>query len=176
MNKQKERVIILDLDRTLVNSDERTSKHTLPNGKLNFKTLHEGILELDKIDDKMDSLSYYLRKNTFTYTKIIILSGRNTNALDETYLFLQDNSQNDIKKEDIYLRKTDDYRPNHEYKKEVLQKLMKEYNILWYIDDDISCCAEANKLGIPTLCYMSPHKLDDYTKDNIKRYVNKEFE
>lgn len=174
MNNIKQDAIIVDLDRTLVDSSVRTKMYTLSNGKLDFDNLHKGILEFDKIDDSVDDMVYSIEecyekdRNTLN---IIFLSGRNNNAYDETWEFLNKRWYKYHEEKELILRETNDYRPNHEFKKEHLLQLNEKYNIIMFIDDDISCCAEAMKIGIPSFCYMSPHNLDDYTKNNIIKFA-----
>jgi len=187
MEKNKPKMLIMDLDRTLVNSDERTKKWTLENGKLDFENLHIGILEMDKINLTALNLFlalFYVFKNSFTDIRVVFLSGRNHNARQETLEFIKRefiSFTNETywdylnSKMFLILRDTDDYRANHEFKKEKLIELQKENDIKWFIDDDISCCSEATKLGIPALCFMSDNVLDDYTKGNIIKFVDKEL-
>lgn len=188
MEKNKPKMLIMDLDRTLVNSDERTKKWTLENGKLDFENLHIGILEMDKINKSARDLLlslYEIYKYTFKDLKIIFLSGRNHNAFQETSDFLLNEFRRVYtidtdfisfkQRTSIILRNTDDYRANHEFKREKLIELQKENDIKWFIDNDISCCSEATKLGIPALCFMSDNVLDNYTKQNIIKFVDKEL-
>lgn len=189
INKNKPKMLIMDLDRTLVNSDERTKKWTLENGKLDFENLHIGILEMDKINLTALNLFlalFYVFQDSFTDIRVVFLSGRNHNARKETLEFIKRefisftnetywDYLNKYDKMSLILRNTDDYRANHEFKREKLIELQKENDIKWFIDDDISCCSEATKLGIPALCFMSDNVLDDYTKGNIIKFVDKEL-
>jgi hypothetical protein len=49
------------------------------------------------------------------------------------------------------MRRDNDFRPSHEVKKEHLEQIMQEYNIIAFIDDDLSNCQMAKELGIFTL-------------------------
>lgn len=51
----------------------------------------------------------------------------------------------------LYMRANKDFRPSAEIKKEHLQDIMKDYNIIAFIDDDPSNCEMAKALGIFTL-------------------------
>ena len=51
----------------------------------------------------------------------------------------------------LYMRKDGDYRPSPEVKKEHLQEIMNNYEVLAFIDDDITNCDMAKELGILTL-------------------------
>lgn len=188
-NKNLPKMLIMDLDRTLVNSDERTKKWTKEDGKLDFENLHIGIMEMDKINITVLNLFlalFYVFQNTFTDIRVVFLSGRNHNARNETADFLEREFisftnetyweyLNKYGRTELILRNTNDYRSNHEFKREKLIELQKENDIKWFIDDDISCCSEATKLGIPALCFMSDNVLDEYTKGNIIKFVDKEL-
>lgn len=52
---------------------------------------------------------------------------------------------------DIYMRKDGDLRPSCEVKREHLLKIMEEFNIIAFIDDDIDNCKMAKDLGILVL-------------------------
>ena len=51
----------------------------------------------------------------------------------------------------LLMRRDNDFRPSHEVKKEHLEQIMQEYNIIAFIDDDLSNCQMAKELGIFTL-------------------------
>lgn len=192
-NKYKPKMLIMDLDRTLVSSHERTKKWTKEDGTLDFENLHIGIMEMDKINKSAINLFFslfYSLKDNAPDLRVVFLSGRNHNARAETIDFLTREFKEEFKKiahflydnfidlrqrMTLVLRDTDDYRPNHEFKREKLIELQKENDIKWFIDDDISCCSEATKLGIPALCFMSDNVLDNYTKQNIIKFVDKEL-
>ena len=52
---------------------------------------------------------------------------------------------------DIYMRKQDDFRPASEVKREHLIEIMKEFDVIAFIDDDIDNCEMAKELGILSL-------------------------
>ena len=51
----------------------------------------------------------------------------------------------------IYMRKDGDLRPSYEVKREHLLKIMEEFDIVAFIDDDIENCKMAKGLGILSL-------------------------
>ena len=51
----------------------------------------------------------------------------------------------------IYMRKDGDLRPSYEVKREHLLKIMEEFDIIAFIDDDIENCKMAKDLGILAL-------------------------
>lgn len=78
----------------------------------------------------------------------ILLTSRNDKVLEETI--------NKLKEEKIFfdkiiMRKEGDYREASVLKKEVLEELQKEYNIICFIDDDLNNCKAAKELGILSL-------------------------
>lgn len=80
--------------------------------------------------------------------EFILLTSRNEKVREET--------ENKLKLEGIIfdkliMRPEKDYREAHVLKKETLQALSKEYNILMYVDDDLNNCEAAKELGIFSL-------------------------
>lgn len=53
--------------------------------------------------------------------------------------------------EKIYMRSQNDYRESKDVKKDHLLEIMKSYDILAFIDDDLTNCEMAKELGILTL-------------------------
>ena len=53
--------------------------------------------------------------------------------------------------QDLYMRKNGDLRSSSEVKREHLTEIMKNYNILVFIDDELSNCEMAKELGIFSL-------------------------
>lgn len=51
----------------------------------------------------------------------------------------------------IYMRKQNDLRPANEVKREHLLKIMEEFDVIAFIDDDIDNCNMAKELGILAL-------------------------
>ena len=49
------------------------------------------------------------------------------------------------------MRKNGDYRPALEIKREHLVEIMKNFNVLLFIDDDLANCRMAEELGILAL-------------------------
>jgi len=52
---------------------------------------------------------------------------------------------------ELYMRRDGDLRPSAEVKKEHLEDIMKRYNVILFIDDDLSNCEMAKSMGIPAL-------------------------
>ena len=51
----------------------------------------------------------------------------------------------------LYMRTDGDYRPSQEIKKEHLQDIMKNYEVVGFVDDDLNNCEAAKELGILAL-------------------------
>lgn len=80
--------------------------------------------------------------------EFILLTSRNEKVRKET--------ENKLRLEGIIfdkliMRPEKDYREARVLKKETLQALSKEYNILMYVDDDLNNCEAAKELGIFSL-------------------------
>lgn len=48
----------------------------------------------------------------------------------------------------LYMRTDGDYRPSQEVKQEHLQDIMKNYEVVGFVDDDLNNCEMAKELGI----------------------------
>ena len=79
---------------------------------------------------------------------LILLTSRNDKVKLETAQKLRSEG---ILFDKLYMRKNGDYREANIIKKETLQNLQKEYNILMFIDDDLNNCEAAKELGIFSL-------------------------
>lgn len=53
--------------------------------------------------------------------------------------------------EEMYMRELNDYRPAEAVKKEHLQKIKENYDVVCFVDDDLSNCETARELGILAL-------------------------
>ena len=78
----------------------------------------------------------------------IILTSRNESVRKETELKLR---KEGVFFDKLLMRPKDDYREANILKKEALEELKKEYNILMFIDDDLNNCNAAKELGIYSL-------------------------
>ena len=71
---------------------------------------------------------------------------RNRDATNQKLWF-----QHGICYDGLYMREEGDYRPSAEVKREHLQEIMKEYDIVMFVDDDLSNCEMAKEFGILSL-------------------------
>ena len=79
---------------------------------------------------------------------IILLTSRNEKVRKDTELKLR---LEGVFFDKLIMRPKNDYREAHILKKETLQDLQKEYNIIMYIDDDLNNCGAAKELGVFSL-------------------------
>ena len=79
---------------------------------------------------------------------IILLTSRNEKVRKDTELKLR---LEGVFFDKLIMRPKNDYREAHILKKEILQDLQKEYNIIMYIDDDLNNCEAAKELGVFSL-------------------------
>lgn len=101
---------------------------------------------------RYENISYFLSAfillREFTKIKIILLTSRNEKIRKETEEKL---NKEWILYDKLYMRKNGDYRESHVLKKEALEEIKKNYNIICFIDDDLNNCNAAKELGIFSL-------------------------
>ena len=146
---QKEDVIVFDIDGVLLDTEYI------------FKEIFD--LKL-KGDAKWDYFLKYCNsdrtqpiKNTLDLWfclshryKTFISTARNEKCKNETLLKLAQNCFFTTE-DNLLMRKDGDYRPAIEVKKEHLIQIMKNFNIILFIDDDLANCEMAKGLGILAL-------------------------
>lgn len=76
------------------------------------------------------------------------MTARNEKCSEETYKKLKSFR---IRVDRFYMRKQNDFRPACEVKREHLIEIMKEFDVIAFIDDDIENCEMAKSLGILSL-------------------------
>lgn len=82
--------------------------------------------------------------------KIFISTARNEKCRKETFLKLA-KSCFFINENCLLMRKNGDYRSALEVKKEHLTQILKNFNVLFFVDDDLANCQMAKELGILSL-------------------------
>ena len=134
---------------------------------LNTEFIHKEVMALDlKGDDKWDyfnkkccssevdllhSIKDLLIVLNHAGVEIVICTARNESG---KYALLHKLIQEGIPNltlDHIYMRKADDLRVDSEVKEDLLSEIQKKYNVLAFIDDSLSCCETAKKLGIMAL-------------------------
>lgn len=87
-------------------------------------------VDTDIVDEVVKNLVNYYR---FTQHQVIIVSGRKDECYVSTSMWL---AQNNIRHEALYMRKTNDNRPDYIVKREIYEKHIKgQYNITVVLDD-----------------------------------------
>ena len=76
---------------------------------------------------------------------IIISTARNEKCASETKRKL---AENGILFEKLYMRNIDDLSPASCVKREHLEKIIKDFDVIAFIDDDLTNCQMAKELGI----------------------------
>lgn len=79
------------------------------------------------------------------YVYCILLTARNEKVRDKTLKRLADDG---ILCDRLYMRKVGDTRSDAAVKKEYLQEIMKDFDIICFVDDDADNCAMAKELGL----------------------------
>lgn len=120
--------VIFDLDGTICNVKHR--QQFVATKPRNWDAWNAGILQ-DKLNLPVGIVFKALKKYNANL-KMIVLTGRTDDYLEETKLWLD---QNGIEPDEIYMRKSGDFRDDTEIKGEVVDKLEKMYNIVCAFDD-----------------------------------------
>lgn len=108
--------------------DEILKDKVLKNGKTLFHAIERSISE----DCRNEH--YYNERGEFSKIRIVSITGRNEKCRSATEKWLWDNIINTAIS--IYMRPTNDYRPAHEVKKDLIEKHIDFENILFAFDDD----------------------------------------
>lgn len=163
----KRKAIVCDIDGVLLNSShimqEAEDLELYGDLKWDYFYNHcndvEVIEETKKFLDTIDSGYYVTKENIIdgfdSYTHcdrqkyvIIISTARNEKCKTATEDKLFDEH---IGYDKMYMRKDGDLRPSYEVKREHLLKIMEEFDVIAFIDDDLQNCEMAKSLGILAL-------------------------
>lgn len=165
-NKYKNKAIIVDLDNCIAISK---TKVDLPknNTREEWDKFHEScnyynvdsMIPVTPIIDIIES--YYNSHNFYKPLVLFVTSREDTDLIRlNTYRFLRkyvslcSDVYNYNKKYKLLMREYNDYRPSSEVKRELLEKYLREYDIMFALDDDISNCKMYTENGITTLHVM----------------------
>ena len=125
-----QKAVIFDIDGTLANNDERQKilKDNVHNWQNFFNEMGNDTV------NKAISEIYNIIKKTKKY-KMLIVTGR-----PETYRKITEQwlIWNRIEYDNLYMRSENDYRADADVKKEILQKINKQYDISFVFDDRAS--------------------------------------
>lgn len=124
--------IIVDIDGTLAHMNGR--------GPYDYDLVHT---------DLVDESVRYVVNQMFPTNTIIVLSGRSDDCLDVTEAWLR---ENDVRYDEIYMRKTGDYRPDWIVKNELFQAHIAGRFRIRFVLDDRNQVVDLwrRKLGLPT--------------------------
>jgi len=125
--------IVCDLDGTLADNSHRTVH--LKKKPKDWNSYKQNMIDDKPINEVIDIVLTYMMKGT----PIILATGREEShrVTTETWLYKEvfDLEEGFCDYTKMYMRKTGDYRPDTVVKKEMLDKIREEYNILFWIDD-----------------------------------------
>ena len=147
----KEQVIVWDIDGCLLNVEPifRDIYELGIKGSNNRWRYFYNNCNSDKVkaNDGVRTLFHSLR---YSYKSVnsIILTARSEKYREQTLSKLADEN---ILCDRLYMRKLDDFRPAYEVKRDYLVELMKKFDIIAFIDDEIKNCQMAKELGIVSL-------------------------
>lgn len=124
-------VVIFDIDATLADCAWRLHHIHTEGKKKNWKAFYEDSIRDEVYQNVLDHLHWY-RNAGF---KIIICTARNSHQAHKvTVEWLE---KNNIPYDELYMRSKNDFRPSHECKEHLLQKMIeKGYSIYAAYDDD----------------------------------------
>jgi FMN phosphatase YigB (HAD superfamily) len=128
MRKLNHPCVIFDLDGTLCNVKHR--QQFIATHPRNWNAWNAGILQ-DTVNPPVGVVFKALKKS-YTKLKMVILTGRTDDYKDETELWLNRNS---IEYDELYMRKSGDFRDDTEIKGEIVDIIEKKYNILCVFED-----------------------------------------
>lgn len=147
---KKQKAIICDIDGCLLNT-ERIFKEIFQKnlkGDEKWAYFHKFANEPSHAikNQFLINCLIFASKNDY---EILLVTARNEEIYKETFKYLYDNSGEvfDFK---LFCRKHNDYRPAWIVKEEITKELLKKYNIIMAIDDEISNCQMFESLGILT--------------------------
>lgn len=138
---EKKNAIIVDIDGTLANNQER---RLLLEETKNWDVFNSSV--------ERDFLNVWCNEviNKFKSThKIILVTGRREICKSDTLLWLK---QHQVDFDDIYFRGAEDFRKDEIVKEEIYNNFIKEkYNILFVIDDRANVVKMWRSLGLVCL-------------------------
>lgn len=156
----KRKAIVCDIDGVLLDSEHimQESEDLELYGDLKWDYFYnhcndvEVISETKKYIDSFVHATYEVEVEpnviTIDSVTLIVSTARNEKCRVETIDKL---AQHEIFFNRMYMRKDGDLRPASEVKREHLIKIMKEFDVIAFIDDDLQNCEMAKSLGILSL-------------------------
>ena len=145
----RRRAVVLDLDGVILNTEPIFKEMYMQ--ELKGDAMWDYFLancNRDNIEVIEGFREFYRTLTNALPLAIIISTARNEKCRQATVEKL---AKEHIIFDHMYMRKDGDYRPSPEVKKEHLQDIMKEYEVVAFVDDDLSNCEMARRLGIFTM-------------------------
>ena len=146
----KLKAIVFDIDGVLLQTDfilkEIEEKGLIGDAKWEYFYEH---CNSDRVKTIPSMVKLYNTIQTSAYHyKMILCTARNR---DNYYALVNKLKQEMISFDFIYMRKSTDYRPDTEVKRDLLKQIMEEYDVIAFIDDKEDNCQMAKELGIFSL-------------------------
>jgi len=136
--------VIVDMDGTA--ADVRTIRHHVTGAVHNFHKFYEESVNCPPNIEVIDAV----KKAQSNGLKVLIVTARQDRYMYHT-LFWLSGPEVDLSFDDIYMRKTNDNRPDHVVKREILERIYKDgYNPVHAWDDRPDIAAIWEEAGIPT--------------------------
>lgn len=146
MGKQK--IAVLDLDGVVLNSrcilDEIHTLGLTGDDMWKYFYTNCNADRVHVIDNALELIQLFYDAGV----EIAFSTARNEKCKEETRKKLW---QHGITSDLLYMRKDGDLRPSPEVKKEHLEEISKKYDIILFVDDELSNCETAKSMGIMSL-------------------------
>lgn len=137
------RYIISDLDGTIADCEHR--QHLVREQPKRWKEFFEACVDDRPVDHVIRLLRLYARHSDF---EVAILSGRNEDVYWQTINWL---SEHDVPYNTIFMRPSNDFRPDEELKAEIVTKVFGWSNIELVLDDRQKVVDMWRRNGVPCL-------------------------
>ena len=143
MSEMKPNAIIVDLDGTVANNNNRHPYH--------FKRCIEDNPNTEVID--------IVRKEHARGTKVVILTGRPKSNQELSCQWLTNHG---VPFDECYFKPDGDFRKGWKYKDEVIHRIISQYNVLYFLDDDLDVHGALCKHGLNGIRIIDniPHSED----------------
>lgn len=166
--KKKKKAIIFDLDGCIVDSSQRFKRLDLDAfDKKDKKAAIKSIAEYNKdcegdlVIDKGVDLLYMLESN-YRPNRVFFVTARGSYGFDPTLNWLKeeniwdDNYELIMQPEDFDNWEFSTQADHAEFKKKVAKEIMKDYDVVFAVDDSEDNCKAYASLGIPTIKFIYP--------------------
>lgn len=159
------RAIIFDIDGTLADCSHRT--HHLDGEVKDWQSFHDAMVD----DTPMDAVAWLARmlddgpQAAYNDYAILVVTARHEDYRSQTLRWL---NANRIGHNELYMRKNNDFRPDHIVKAEILEEILNDgYEPFLAIDDQPTVIDMWRSFGITTLACMPPEKPSKYAGQEL---------